>query len=620
MENLIGRGEAYSNLEIENARNLTMQQLAGTFIPTDHFRRLLSRKHHILLGARGQGKTALFRMLSFSGLSRLSQTDVAIKEIVDSKRFIGIYLPTKLEWVQSLSLQSGAQGLSPEDAFRWKLNLSSCLAFLRTAKACFDYYIADRQDALVKERELCKKLVSAWKLGKDCGSLDGVRQMLKSIGYEWQVDVASKMMEHGEGCDVRCKDCEKAFRVFSAGSFVPLRRGMELAGEILRFPEETAWLLCIDEAEYMTETHQRLVNSYMRAAPGNLFLKIATMPFSHYSLETIHEGVPLVPAHDFEYLHMNDGLVGSEKDVVCGREEDDTLSDDELTFGDLLLQKVVRQYYSSRVVTDCTLYSMFGKSKLLDGAEDADWSVASKNMSLLRRYANQKLIERAEKLCAEGSRTKFMNEVGRKVRGAMLLRAEKDRCKGNRRPDVFSGARMIVKCADGNPRLLIRILNNIFAEDKSGEGLRSVPPRKQDRVLFSLAKNSLNQIRSFQNVGPRLFDIVCKIGKVFRDELYLKPLSSDQILSVTIREPLDEESEKKVLIQTAIKYGVLKPNDTRKIDFGAESVLAGEYHLSYAFCPYFRILPRKGKPISYAAIWRRGKSGKTNAQQMELQF
>ena len=86
--------------DIENARNLNRDEVVATFVPTDTFWRLLSPKNHIVLGARGSGKTALAKMLSHDHLSKLD--DDRAQEIVESRSIVGIYIPTSIEWVGAL--------------------------------------------------------------------------------------------------------------------------------------------------------------------------------------------------------------------------------------------------------------------------------------------------------------------------------------------------------------------------------------------------------------------------------------------------------------------------------------------------------------------------------------
>ena len=167
------RVEPFS-IDMENARNLPMQQLAETFIPTTLFWELLTVGHRILLGSRGQGKTALFRMLAFEGLSELAKFNSRAKQKVEDNSFIGIYLPTKLEWVQSLSLQSGKKGIDETEAFLWKFNHSSCVAFLQSAKAYINYFAHSPNEAVILEQRFCKDVSDVWKLGHEESVIENV--------------------------------------------------------------------------------------------------------------------------------------------------------------------------------------------------------------------------------------------------------------------------------------------------------------------------------------------------------------------------------------------------------------------------------------------------------------
>lgn len=604
--------KSFQFVESENARAMPLEQLSETFIPTRLFWKLLTRRHHILLGARGQGKTALLRMLAFEGLSALAMSDSNVRKIVDAKKIFGIYLPTKLEWVQTLYLQVGGSGLSHVDAFSLKFNLSSCMAFVSTVKACLRYYFKG-EDLIVRERECCTKIARVWKLNTDTGSLDDIIDCLKQINYEWQTAVSFGRFKKEREFKICDRALERALAVFAAQAFVPLKIGIDVVSRILLLPETVTWLLCLDEAEYMLPEHQIIINSFMRVASGNLFLKVATMPFSHYTLDTDIAEAPISPGDDFEYLPMDEGAfcVPGIGDSDVQREADVEFSDNEFRFGELLFQKVVCKYCASKDSDKSTLVSTFGKSKLLDNSKDMDWSPTSNNMMLLKKHATQALIDRAKKLHEKGDVEKLKNEVGRKVRGALLLREDEEHMSGHRKSDVFSGARMIVRCADGNPRMLIRILNYFFANmgDAGKNGIK-VSARKQDDTLVAVAKNFLNQIRSYQGVGLELYQAVCQIGEFMQKELYDKPLTGDLRLSVAVKDLAETDERQAKLIQAAIKFGVLKPNDLTKLNYGARANLAGNYHLSYVFAPYFRVLPRKGKQITFGGIKGALRKGK----------
>ena len=76
--------------EIQNARNLTREEVVRTFVPPKSFWRLLSPKNHILLGSRGSGKTAIAKMLSHDHLSKWKEPRA--QRAIETKSFIGMYL------------------------------------------------------------------------------------------------------------------------------------------------------------------------------------------------------------------------------------------------------------------------------------------------------------------------------------------------------------------------------------------------------------------------------------------------------------------------------------------------------------------------------------------------
>ena len=615
--------DKYISLDVENARNLTMEQLSSMFISTNLYKKLMSKGHHILLGARGQGKTALFRMLAFEGFRKLAKSDQWAGAILREKKFIGIYLPTKLEWVQSLTYVNNAL-LSEKDAFRWKFNLSSCIAFVDTALACIEEYGGDRREVVLKEMEFSSSVASAWQLGSGCDTLETVASRLRKVGYQWQVAVTKMAMFGSTLKDVVSEDLQAPMSVFATNAFSPLKQAIDILAGILDFPKTTSWLLCIDEAEFMTGEQQCIINTFMRGAPENLFIKIATMPFSHYTLDTDFSQAPLREGNDFEYLMMD-----KEMKHIFGcrtRKSDGEISDAELQFGEQLLDRVISTCYPDCNSSWRTLEKMFGPSVLLDNAIDADWSQGSMYMSLFKLYASPSYVARAEELLLkEGPRTKFKNEVSRKIRGTLLLRENKDVCIGNRKSSIYSGGKVVLRCAENNPRMFIRIINSMLRYIKEGDQ-PLVGVKKQEEVLVDLARNFHNQIKSYQVVGPALYRLVETIGKRFQCELYEKPLTGDVLQSVEVDEKYLSEAKNVKLIKAAIQYGVFRPNDVSRVNYGSGAKLEGVYHLSYSFCPLFRLQPRMGKAINMDDILMPRKQPKREEprhpvnEQMTLEF
>jgi hypothetical protein len=583
--------------EVDNARNLSRQELVETFIPTQAFWRLLSAKHHVVLGARGHGKTALAKMLSHDHLALMAETrnEPRAQSAVLNKEFIGIYLPTRLEWVGGLRNKPWLNEREREELFQWRLNIASCIAFIPIANSCISIYVDGKAKQAQTERELAHQLSNDWIVEPKMIFDDflQLRRHLEDTDYRKQIQilrerVAGKLPngEMPEGL------------VFSTDLFAPLRQGIRQLSRILSIKSTCTWILCLDEAEFLEAMDHRIINSHMRAYPDNLFFKVTTMPYCHYTLAT-NIGVDLVHGQDFEYVNMDSDRVltaraSGERDTIGTR------------FGRALFKRLIEASdpqvagTSGRETPSAT--EVLGNSEILDPRSE-NWSAVSENMKLLMQYASPETIARAHRLMETG---RFRDQISRKIRGALLLRKEIDGLKGNKALTVYSGARMAIRCADGNPRRLIRIFNSLLMiqsnEQKKLRKARQlswIPPEDQTRALRTLSASTLNQVRSFPDVGPELHKFLLMLGEYMSFDIHGKPLTTDQVTSVTIDDAISEEEWK--LVQVAVGQGLLYPN----VGTGNPDDIPwreGTFHLAYVLAPNFFLLPRRGKAAKLTTI------------------
>ena len=236
----------------------------------------------------------------------------------------------------------------------------------------------------IKELAFCRKVSEVWRLGCLCETFDSVTERLKWLSFAWQVEISRRgMMGSAGGGAPLPSPLDEAFAVFATPSFEPLIQGIRLVAAELDLSNTTSWLLCIDEAEWMDEEQQRVVNSFMRVAPeNNLFLKIATLPFSHYTLETAHGQAPLVPGQDFDYIHMDFG--GAE---VLHMDDAERRWGKEYAFGEILFERLMAKHFPDVAVKYASMADLFGECPLLDRDFDQDWSKDSEYMNLLHLRA-----------------------------------------------------------------------------------------------------------------------------------------------------------------------------------------------------------------------------------------
>lgn len=583
--------------EVDNARNLSMQELVKTFIPTQSFWRLLSAKHHVLLGARGQGKTALAKMLSHNHLALLADTRDEPRAVsaIREQEFIGIYLPTRLEWVSGLKNKPWLNERERENLFQWRLNIASCIAFIPIISSCISTYIPGKAKQAQVEKEITHRLTADWIIesGVRFDDLLQLRRYLEDTDYRKQVQLLRERVVGSLSID----DLPVGL-AFGIELFNPLRQGIRHVSRLLSIKPNCTWILCIDEAEFLEKMDHRIINSHMRAYPDNLFLKITTMPYCHYTLST-NIGADLVPGHDFDYINMESDRVLSAR--TSG--ETDTIG---TQFGRTLFRKLIEASgpsfaeVSGREVFTAT--SLLGESELLDPRRE-DWNVESENMKLLERYASPETLARARRLAGT---PKFPEAISRKIHGALLLRKSIDELKGNKALTIYSGARMAIRCSDGNPRHLIRIFNALLMMASHVQKKRMrfrvkawISPEDQTLAMRTLSAITLNQVRSYPEVGPELHAFLLMLGEYMKFHLHERQLTTDQVTSVTIDEKMSDRDWK--LMRVAVGHGLLYPN----ANLGNPDEMPwreGTFHLAYALAPHFFLLPRRGKAVKLITI------------------
>lgn len=584
--------------EVDNARNLSMHELVDTFIPTQSFWRLLSAKHHVVLGARGQGKTALAKMLSHDHLALMAQTrdEPRAQSAVRDQEFIGIYLPTRLEWVGGLKNKVWLDEREREELFQWRLNIASCIAFTPIAQSCISTYVRGKARQAQAEKELALQLSRDWfdESRELFSDLLQLRRHLEDTDYRKQIQLVRERTMGG----LPSGEVPVGI-VFGTELFLPLRQGIRQMSRLLSINLNCTWLLCLDEAEFLEEMDHRIINSHMRAYPDNLFIKLTTMPYCHYTLAT-NIGAALVPGQDFAYVNMD-----SDRVLTARAEGDpDTIG---TYFGRTLFKRLTEASNASfdrgMNQDSPSATEVLGESEILDPRRE-DWSPRSKNMQLLEKYASPETITRARRLIGT---PRFASTISRKINGPLLLRKQVAEMLGNKALTAYSGARMAIRCADDNPRHLIRTFNSLLMLQSSkqrrltGKGHKGawISREDQTKAMRSLSASTLHQYRSFPVVGPDLHAFLCMLGEFMKADLHERPLTTDQVTSVKIDKTISNKDWE--LVCVAVGHGLLYPN----VSSSSSDEMPwreGTFHLAYALAPHFLLLPRRGKSVRLSVV------------------
>ncbi len=599
-----GSGEQYKNLfEIDNARDLPRQDLVDTFVPTPAFWRLLSAKNQIVLGARGSGKTALAKMLSYDHLSLYK--DKKIGGLVTECALCGIYIPTRLEWVGGLRNKKWRNEQEQEEYFQWRMNLISCSSLANTLQSILDVRAPHPLQRALWEDALVAALTQDWQLSPNARTLRDIQRALQDLEYEMNLLLVRKRISSFE-------NSEEPGAVFRMELFAPLKRGIVHTQRILELPQNNAWLLCIDEAEYLDEVHHRILNSHMRSFPEcQLFFKLTTQPYCHYTLET-NIGVPLNVGHDFEYVYIDVDPVDSRRTGNLREYATEGTPPGVPWFAKTLFSKRaiasgLKRARDGRASSDAgsrespligSMGQLFGSSEILD-AEATDWSNGSAMFALLERHATKATLKRARRLAGTN---RFGNAIGRKIHGALILREALWNQRGQQAPDVYSGASMIVRCSDLNPRRLVRLFNVLLLHGTDRlrpDRWEPISRADQTRILRKFSSSTLERVQSEPERGGRMFKLLGMLGSYMHDALHKRRISTDQVGSVSFGPETNEDDW--ATVRAAVGIGLLFPNQKPwKADDLPMS--GGEFRMAYVLAPHFFILPRRGKARSVAEM------------------
>lgn len=579
--------------ESSNARDMTSTQLASEFIWTNTFERLFSKRNHIILGARGTGKTAFAKMLAFDALSQYE--DRRAQRLISKRSFVATFVSFKPEFLAKLSsIEDDSQ--KSNFFFVWGVNLSSCSRFIDIVKHCIKSYSKSNVEAVIHERNISLKLSNLW-LETQIESLDSLSESLTSLEFEKNFCFNKASL----GFELTSEDLNIG-RKFHTDLFSPIKMGIDILKKELEFSDDTTWAVCLDEAEVLTEEQWVLINTQLRTYTEIVF-KITTMPYKHKTLKTnVDEN--LNPKHDFDYLYL-DRLGTIDKSQ---RDADKIILD----FAEKLFDKKVSS--SKLSGSGITLKYLLGRSDLTDNSSD----VIPKNkiMDFIRRYCNPSTIERADRLYKRNPNGKsFSDEIERKVRPLLVIKDYFESTTGQAyaAPKVFSGFDVAIKCCDGNPRKLINLFNRFITSQNSMTSFLPIEKGKQGRIIKNFSISELDSIRA-EEYGLAAASFLTQIGNYFKGTLHNDKIGTDINMSFEF-----DISDRTIWesIRIAVDLGLLIPHITTADGDDNMPVMSGRFHLSGSISPQFFLPPRRGGVLKLSTILKRVSNSSIRAIDLE---
>lgn len=529
------------------ARNFSDTKVCNEFYPISSFWTLFNDQHEVLLGTRGCGKTFLLKMMRYSMLKKIE--DPRAKELIKKKEFIGVYVPMHLEFVALLN----SRILTTEQ----QILLFQCAFNCLLAESL----ITELKSLINEEENLIKR---AKKTAIIVKMIDEIWfNVQKSEIYEIDT-LSNKISKVFYNIDWNNPVFDVIPVIFRRQICSPLASVKSVIGQILHWDEEPTWIICIDEAEFLNETVQKCINSMFRSDTSRIALKVATLPYYHATLETLDSSISVVNGNDFSYRTID--MVYNGNDFV-------NLSNA------LCSHRLKSRFDEDRICN--TLEDFLGRVGKDDQIDYFRTQFGEKESQ--REYIEKRIIESFpyKRRQAASTYSNKRKTVYDKYAPIYFIREMYNESKkGNTKPGWYAGAVVVRRVSQGNPRLFIRLMSELFERAKKIK----LDPKNQCEVIYKFAENICKSTNALEAQGPKIY----KELKGIAEHLHKKTHNGDLIsigCAFTLKYIDKEEYEKsKEWLQLAIAYSRLIVEDDVKINGITEKtkfLLANTYATAY---------------------------------------
>ena len=444
------------------ARNYSDRRVVTEFCPVSNFWSLFNDQHEILIGTRGCGKTILLKMMRYSMLNKLN--DSQAKKIIKDKNYISFYVPLHLEYIKKIS-----------DSSR---SVDAKVAWFRFAFNC-----ALAQSLIIEISELLKDLYP-----DELARIKIEYELVKSIDQCWMIDSSSSVFQFK---DLRDKVNKLFYRINPASedlSVVPSTFTHSLGSTLSSISDivceklniSPTWIVCIDEAEFLDECYQRCINTAFRSDSNRIAFKMATLPFYHATKNTLDERIDVMDGQDFKYTLVDmkyDSIdfISLTNSLVKSRFHSEECNFERLEdFVETIGNDNYIDYYASE----------FGK-KLPEVIENEIWNQLSESS---KRHNSGK------------AKSQIKKPIIDKLAPIFYLREVYKRKKGRYTPGWYAGASMVRRVAQGNPRIFIRIMNELYNGAKGSSLPLSL--KKQSKIILNFSDSFCNETQTLERSGP----------------------------------------------------------------------------------------------------------------------
>ena len=469
------------------ARNFSDTKICSEFCPISNYWSLFNDQHEILLGTRGSGKTFLLKMMRYSMLKRIN--DPQAQKLAQEKKYIALYVPMYLEFVTHLT-HAGAPEQKQIDSFQFAFNCLLAQSLLVELKEIISE-IDDKLEHAKANFNLTLALNNIWfdDDGKDVSDINSLSTKLKKLFYNY---------------DVKTEEAGNIPPVFKRQISAPLLAVKELVASLLGLREEPTWIICVDEAEFLSISMQRCINSVFRSDSNRIALKVATLPYYHRTLQTLNPDITVSAGNDFCYR-----VVDMQHDHA-----------DFINLTNTLVTNRLKSRFNNTLEISSLedFIGRVGEDKQIDyyreevGAESASYE------KIIDDIINEFSDKRKKNSCTYPNPRKTIYDKYAPV--FFVRRMYQLSREGNRKPGWYAGSQMIRKISHGNPRIFIQIMSSLFEKARHSE----LTPKAQHGVLMEYVRGFCESTQALESNGPIMYHKLGLIAQNLQNHVHNQAL------------------------------------------------------------------------------------------------
>lgn len=543
---LVKGSDRHNPFSDSQARNFSDAKIISEFCPTSTYWSLFNDQHEVLLGTRGSGKTFLLKMMRYSMLKRIG--DDRAQDLATKKEFIALYVPMYLEFVTHLTSSNSSEE-NQVQLFQFAFN---CL-LAQSLIVEITEILSEEPNAInraLKNAAITTELNSVWfnDGGKDVSDLFSLKSKLNKLFY---------------GFDVLSSDINRAPAVFKRQIGNSLLAVKELIAHQLNLSEEPTWIICIDEAEFLSEPLQRCINSVFRSDSKRIALKVATLPFYHKTIETLEPNISVSSGNDFNYR-----IVDLKFD-----------SNDFINLTNSLCSSRLKSRFDPSIVVEKLedFVGAYGRDDQIDYYREEVGVEASTYETIINGILSERSVKKKKIEDYRNPR----KEVFDKFAPIFYVREmyKLSRC-GNSKPGWYAGSQMIRKISQGNPRAFIQIMNKLFEKARASE----LTPKAQHGVIMDYVKEFCEATQALESNGPTMYSELKKIAEILHIHVHGKNIISSGSNFILKFDSDTSFCNAKKWLRQAIAYSRISINDDtpgKDINIDTEYLLANTYAAMY---------------------------------------